>query len=207
MIRLLITDDHEALRDALKLLFKNDDAIELVGTASDGKELMEILQIKRPHVLVTDISMPRMNGVAVCKKALEIIPHIKVIAFSMFEDQQAIKDMIDAGAHGYVLKRKSLHEVRNAVIAVSKGERYFDASIDEHSILNNEKANTKTILSHTEREILKLIAQGKSSSDIATERFTAVSTVIKHRKNMIHKLKLEGKGELLRYAMQQFGHY
>jgi len=202
-----MTDDHEALRDAIKLLFKDDEEITVVGTASDGKELMEMLELKNPDVVLTDISMPRMNGVEVCAKVLAAKPHVKVVAFSMFEDQQAIQDMLNAGARGYVLKRKSLKEVRKAIIAVARGDRYFDASINEDSIQDSEKAKIKTVLSVTEYEILKCIAQGKSSSEIANERHTAVSTVIKHRKNMIHKLKLDGKGELLRYALQQFGHY
>lgn len=207
MIRLLMADDHESLSEGLNLLFKDDTHIRVVGTAHDGKELLEMLPSLKPDVVLTDISMPRMNGVQVCKEVLALQPDCKVVAFSMFENEDAIIDMIEAGAHGYLFKRKSLQEVRKAIIAVMKGDRYFDAAIDAHEISSDDKAKGQTLLSPSEREILKLIAQGNSSSEIAAVRHTAVSTIIKHRKNMIQKLGLEGKGELLRFAMQQFGHY
>lgn len=207
MIKLFIAEDHQSLLDALLLLFKNDDTIEVIGHAKDGKELLEILKHNTPDVLLTDISMPRMNGVELCKAVLNKHTEVKIVAFSMFENEEAIKDMLDAGAMAYVLKQKSLDEVRKAILKVYEGERYFDSSIDLSQINNDEKSKEKTILSPSEREILKLIAQGKNSSEIAEIRCSAVSTVIKHRKNIIHKLGLDGKGELLRYAMQRYSHY
>tara|TARA_R110002012_G_scaffold270446_2_gene454856 strand:+ start:590 stop:1216 length:627 start_codon:yes stop_codon:yes gene_type:complete len=207
MIRLLIAEDHQSLIDGLILLFKEHEEIEVIGTAKDGKELLEKLEFKKPDVLLTDISMPRMNGVELCKKALKIRPTLKVIAFSMFNNEDAIRDMIKAGAHGYILKTSSLEEVKTAVIKASRGQRYFDASININEIENNEISNNKTILSPSETKILKLIAQGKTSSEIAEIRFTAVSTIIKHRKNIIQKLGLQGKGELLRYALQKHQYY
>jgi two-component system response regulator NreC len=207
MINLIIAEDHESLSDGLALLLKYDEEIKIIATAKDGKELLEVLGHKHADVLLTDVSMPRMNGIELCKKVLQSYPQIKVIAFSMFENEEAVKDMINAGAKGYILKRRSLDEVRKAIVTVYRGDRYFDPSIDLNSIENSEKAKTKTLLSPSERAILKLIAQGKSSSEIAAERFTAVSTIAKHRKNMIHKLGLEGKGELMRYALTQYKYY
>lgn len=207
MIRLLIAEDHQSLIDGLLLLFNNDQDIEVVGTAKDGKELLEKLKYKKPDILLTDISMPRMNGVELCKKALSVQPDMKVIAFSMFNDEEAIREMIKAGAYGYILKTSSLQEVKTAIIKASKGQRYFDASINLQEIERSETSNNNTILSPSESKILKLIAQGKTSSEIAEIRFTAVSTIIKHRKNIIQKLGLQGKGELLRYALQKHQHY
>lgn len=207
MIKLIIAEDHESLIDGLKLLFKYDEEINVIGTAKDGKELLEILNLKIADVVLSDVNMPRMDGVTLCTKIGESYPNTKVIAFSMFENEDAIRDMVKAGASGYVLKRRALNEVRKAIIKVAAGKRYFDPSIDIESIEKSEKSKAKTILSPSEREILKLIAQGKSSSEIAAERFTAVSTVSKHRKNMIQKLDLHGKGELMRYALNLFKHY
>lgn len=207
MINLIIAEDHESLMDGLELLFQFDKEIKVIGKAKDGKELLELLIHKKPDVLLTDVSMPRMNGVELCDKVIKNYPDLKVIAFSMFENEEAIKDMIKAGAQGYILKRRSLEEVRKAIISVHSGERYFDPSIDLLSIENSEKSKAKTILSPSEREILKLIAQGKSSSEIAAERFNAVSTIAKHRKNMIQKLGLQGKGELMRYALTKYKYY
>jgi two-component system response regulator NreC len=207
MINLVIAEDHESLLDGLQLLFQYDEEIKIIAVAKDGKELLEILIHKTPDVLLTDISMPRMNGIILCEKVISKYPELKVIAFSMFENEEAINDMINAGAKGYILKRRPLIEVRKAILAVANGDRYFDPSIDINSIENSEKATNKTNLSPSEREILKLIAQGKSSSEIAAERFTAVSTIAKHRKNMIQKLGLQGKGELMRYALGQYKYY
>ncbi len=207
MIRLLIAEDHQSLIDGLLLLFKNDKEIEVIGTARDGKELLEKLNFKKTDVLLTDISMPRMNGVELCKKALEIQPSLNVVAFSMYNNEEAVKEMIEAGVYGYILKTSSLSEVRTAILKVHQGQRYFDSSINIEEIEKDEKSIKKTILSPSEKEILRHIAQGKTSSEIAHIRFTAVSTIIKHRKNIIQKLSLEGKGELLRYALQKHQHY
>ena len=206
MIQLIIVEDHESLIDGLKLLFTNDPEIEVVATAHDGVELVKLLDYKQAHVILTDISMPRMNGVEVCKKVKEIDPHTKVIAFTMFDDDQAVRDMIDAGAAGYILKIRPLSVVREAILAVMQGNKYMDSAI---TIVPTSKKSydADELLSNTEREILKLIAAGNQSSEIAEIRHCAVGTIHKHRKNMIQKLGLHGKGELLRYALQKHEHY
>jgi len=206
MIRLIIVEDHASLIDGLQLLFQNDPEIEVVATAMDGVELIEIIKHQKSHVILTDISMPKMNGVEVCKKVKEIDHHIKVVAFTMFDDNQAVSDMIAAGADGYLLKIRPLSMVREAIIAVMNGEKYMDSAI---TILTPKQvaSSDDDILSSTEREILKLIAAGNQSSQIAEIRHCAVGTVHKHRKNMIQKLGLQGKGELLRYALQKHNHY
>lgn len=206
MIQLIIVEDHASLIDGLQLLFQNDPEIEVVATAMDGIELIKIMEHQKAHVVLTDISMPRMNGVEVCKKVKEMDHHTKVIAFTMFDDNQAVSDMIAAGADGYLLKIRPLSTVRDAIIAVMSGKSYMDSAI---TILSPKQVmdNDDNILSTTEREILKLIAAGHQSSQIADIRHCAVGTVHKHRKNMIQKLGLHGKGELLRYALQKYNHY
>jgi two-component system response regulator NreC len=130
MIDLIIAEDRESLADGLALLFKHDEEIKIIATAKDGKELLEVLGHQHADVLLTDVSIPRINGIELCKKVLQSYPQIKVIAFSMFENEEAVKDMIHAGAKGYILKRRSLDEVRKAIITVYRGDRYFDPSID-----------------------------------------------------------------------------
>ncbi|WP_194850620.1 response regulator [Nonlabens antarcticus] len=206
MIQLIIVEDHVSLIDGLKLLFEKDTDIEVIDTALDGIELMSILEYRNPNVILTDISMPRMNGIELCKRVKEKNPKIKVVAFTMFDDASAVKEMMNAGVDGYVLKIRSLSTVREAILSVSRGNAYIDPSITVNP--NSEIPNGDTdILSRSEREILKLMAAGNRSSDIAEIRHTAVSTIHKHRKNMIQKLGLEGKGELLRFALQQHPHY
>jgi len=204
MITVAIAEDHQALVDGINLLLKYEEDITIVGTANDGEELLNIVRRKQPKVVLTDIKMPKIDGILATKKIKEEFPHIKVIAFSMFDQEEAITQMIEAGVSGYLLKNSPLEEVINAIKNVSKGETYFDSSIDKTLLdPNATKAKKRSLLSRSEREILKLIGQGKTSSEIAATRFTAVSTVEKHRKNMIHKLGLSGKGELLRYAIEK----
>lgn len=206
-IRIILAEDHQSLLDAFTESFKNDDQIEVVGASTDPHEILELIVSKNPAVLLSDLSMPKMNGVDLCKRAKSLDKSLRVVFFSMYEDDQAVKDVIDAGCDGYIFKSNSFDEVRKAILEVSNGKRYFDAGIDLQRIKEIEKSTAKPRLSKSEREILKLIAQGKSSSEIADFRFTAVSTVQKHRKNILRKLNLTGKGELLRYALTKYGHY
>lgn len=205
MITVVIGEDHQAVIDGMILLLKYDETINVVGTANDGEALLALALQKRPDVVITDIRMPKMDGIAVTKSLKKQLPKTKVIAFSMFDQDDAFLQMREAGATGYILKTSPLDEVRNAVISVNSGKEYYDSGIDERLYDNAfaKAKTTKSVFSKSEREILKLIAQNKTSSEIAEIRFTAVSTVEKHRKNMIRKLNLSGKGELLRYAIER----
>ncbi len=204
MITVAIAEDHQSLVDGINLLLQYEEEFSIVGTANDGEALLGIVRLKQPKVVLTDIKMPKMDGITATRIIKKEFPHIKVIAFSMFDQEEAVRQMVEAGASGYLLKNSPLEEVLKAMETVSKGENYFDSNIDLGEILqeNNSKAK-KGPLSKSEREILVLIGQGKTTSEIADIRFTAVSTVEKHRKNMIRKLGLSGKGELLRYALEK----
>jgi two-component system nitrate/nitrite response regulator NarL len=154
-------------------------------------------------VVLTDIRMPKIDGITATKMIKKEFPDTKVIAFTMFDQAEAIKQMMAAGASGYILKNSALEDVKTAVEKVVSGENYFDPEIDL-SILEGEENHTgKSMLSKSEKEILRLIGRGKTSSEIANIRFTSVSTVEKHRKNMMRKIGLQGKGELLRYAIER----
>ncbi len=204
MITVAIAEDHQSLVDGIQLLLKYEEDIEVVGHANDGERLLEIVDHKRPKVVLMDIKMPKIDGISATKLLKKKHPEIKVIAFSMFDQEDAVAQMIAAGASGYLLKNSPLDEVLHAIRTVVTGETFFDQNIDP-AFLNPESNTTKAknLLSKSERDILKLIGQGKSSSEIGAIRFTAVSTVEKHRKNMISKLGLKGKGELLRYALEK----
>ena len=204
MITVAIAEDHQSLVDGINLLLEYEEDISVIGTANDGEELLEIVRKKQPKLVLTDIKMPKMDGITATKIIKKEFPHIKVIAFSMFDQEGAVKQMIAAGVSGYLLKNSPLEEVLKALRNVSQGLTYFDASIDLGAMLQDSKKTSKRpLLSKSEREILVLIGEGKPTSEIAEMRFTAVSTVEKHRKNMIRKLGLSGKGELLRYALEK----
>ncbi len=203
MIRLAIAEDHQSLIDGIKLLLEYEDGISIVGTANDGTTLLEIVERKQPNVVLTDIRMPKMDGIAATKQIKKKYPDINVLAFTMFEQIEAIQQMMQAGASGYILKNSSLKEVYNAILTVSKGGTYLDANINTNVLSSKSDIKTKGVLTKRQIEILELIAQGKTSREIADLLFIGVHTVDTHRKNMVRILGLQGKGELLRYALEK----
>jgi len=204
MITVAVAEDHQSLVDGINLLLKYEEDISIIGMANDGEELLDVVRRKKPQVVLTDIKMPKIDGIAATKLIKKEFPEIKIIAFSMFDQEEAVRQMIGAGASGYLLKNSPLEDVLKAIREVANGNTFYDSSIDVSFL--KEDTNTapkKTLLSKSEREILTLVGEGKASSEIAAVRFTSVSTVEKHRKNMIRKLGLSGKGELLRYALEK----
>ena len=202
MIRLAIAEDHQSLIDGIKLLLEYEDDIDIVGTANDGEALLELVRLKQPNVVITDIRMPKMDGITATKEIKKELPHTKILGFTMFDQKDAIQQMLEAGASGYLLKNSPLEEVLKAVRSVYNGNTYFDANIEIEKE-NNTNKKSKGILTKRQVEILGLIAQGKTSREIADELFIGVHTVDTHRKNMIRILGLHGKGELMRYALEK----
>ncbi|MEN8815373.1 MAG: response regulator transcription factor [Nonlabens sp.] len=206
MITVAIAEDHISLSDGLKLFLEQDPDIKILFAVCNGLEMLKRLENTTPDVILTDISMPEMNGIDLCKAIKTLRPHTKLIALSMFDNMGAIEDMINAGANGYVLKSSPLIELRQAIRDVCEGKNYFDEHLEKKVQEIYNRKTKKNILSRSERVILKSISQGMTSQQIAEERGTAVSTVNKHRKNMIQKLGLSGKGELYQYSLKQHGH-
>lgn len=200
MIRIAFAEDHNALVEGIELFLEYEEDIQMVGTAGNGKELLQIVKNKRPHVVITDIRMPIMDGIAASREIKKRYPETKVIAFTMFEQDEAILEMLDAGAKGYLLKNSSLKELLNAIRCVADGKTFYDANI---ILPNLQKPDKKSILTKRQKEILKLISQGKTSQEIGDLLFIEKTTVETHRKNMIRTLGLKGSGELLRYALDK----
>jgi len=200
MITVAIAEDHQALIDGIKSYIKYEEDIKIIGQANNGEELLKLVRLKQPKVVLCDIRMPKLDGIEATKTILEELPYTKVIAFTMFDQEEAVQQMLAAGAHGYILKNSSLEVVLEAIREVASGKTYYDKKIHQP---NAEKNSTKSVLSSREREILQLIAKGRTSHQIANELFIGKSTVDTHRKNMIRKLGLSGAGELLRYAVEK----
>ncbi|RZJ59921.1 MAG: response regulator transcription factor [Flavobacterium sp.] len=200
MIKLVIAEDHQSLIDGIKLFMEYEDDIKVVGEANDGERLLEIVRAKRPDILITDIRMPKMDGITAAKQIKKEFPECKVIAFSMFEQDEAVAQMAAAGASGYIMKNSSLKVVLSAVRAVMNGETFFDSTLKERTAKN---IDSDVPLSKREKEIVKLIGEGKTSQEIADLLFIGKTTVDTHRKNILRKLSLHGKSELLRYSMEK----
>jgi len=201
MIRLVIAEDHIALIDGIKVFFEYEEDIEFLGFAGNGRELMDLVERKRPNLVITDIRMPVMDGIQATKNILKQHPEIKVIAFTMFDQDNAVQQMLDAGARGYILKNASLKDLLFAIRKVHVGEVYYDPNINVESKENSAKR--KSVLTKRQQEILKLVGLGKTNQEIADALFIGKTTVETHRKNMIKKLNLQGAGELLRYALDR----
>ncbi len=203
MIRIAIAEDHQSLIDGMKLLLKHEENISIVGTANDGADLVKLVRLKRPDVVITDIRMPKMDGIQATQIIKKEFPEIKVLAFTMFDQDEAVNQMINAGATGYILKNTPLKEVLEAIVSLADGKAYYDANITVSSFDVSKKKSEKGMLTRRQKEILKLIAQGKTSREIGDELFIGLHTVDTHRKNMTRILGLKGKGELLRYALEK----
>ncbi|MFL9837511.1 response regulator transcription factor [Flavobacterium sp. ST-75] len=200
MIRLAIAEDHQSLIDGIRIFLEYEDDIKVVGEANDGERLLEIVRSKKPDIVLTDIRMPKTDGIAATKEIKKEFPNCKVIAFSMFEQEEAVSQMTQAGVDGYIMKNSSLKVVLAAIRAVMKGETFFDDSI---KAATPKKDEGDVPLSKREKEIVNLVGQGKTSQEIADLLFIGKTTVDTHRKNILKKLSLHGKSELLRYSMER----
>lgn len=209
MITIAMAEDHQMLIDGVKSFFEYDDTIKIIGTVNNGDELVKLVSLKQPKIVITDIRMPIMDGIQATKIIKKKFPHIKVLAMTMFDQPEAIKQMLDAGATGYILKNSGIKMLTEAIETLAKGEPYFDSNVAFNFMNNYMESNVtigkseKVILSNREKEILNLIANGKTSKEIAEALFIAKTTVDTHRKNMIRKLNLSSGNELVKYAIDK----
>lgn len=199
MITLIIAEDHQALIDGMKSFLKNENDIEIIGHANDGFALIDIVRQLKPNVVITDIRMPKCDGIMATRTIKSELPDTKIIAFSMFDHDDAISQMKEAGASGYIMKNSSLQTVLEAIRAVNQGYSYFVNDTENEY----DASKTELFFSVREKEILQLIADGKSSQEIADLLFIEKSTVDSHRKNMSKKIKVIGKTDLTKFALER----
>ncbi len=209
MITIVMAEDHQMLIDGVKSFFEYNDEINIIGTVNNGEELVKLVSLKQPKLVITDIRMPIMDGIQATQKIKKQFPHIHILAMTMFDQPDAIKQMLDAGATGYILKNSGIKMLSKAIDTVAKGETFFDPNVAFNFMNNYIDENVtigkseKVVLSNREKEILHLIANGKTSKEIAENLFIAKTTVDTHRKNMIRKLKLTSGNELVKYAIDK----
>lgn len=199
MIKVTIAEDHQALIDGIKLSLEYETDITVINEANDGEMLVDLVRKKQPDVIITDIRMPKCDGISATKIIKKEFPNIKIIAFSMFDQDEAVEQMKIAGASGYIMKNSSLKILIEAIRIVYNGGYFFDNSISGKDIASNEEI----ILSSREKEILQLIGQGHTSQEIADSLFIGKRTVDTHRKNIIKKINIHGKTDLIRFAVER----
>jgi len=205
-IDIAIIDDHTLFREGLKLLLQNFPFIDTITEAPSGEIFLEQIEHSCPHVALMDIDMPGLNGMETTAKALKQHPNLKVIALSMFGEQQYYYKMIEAGARGFLLKNSQVGNVREAILSVAGGSSYFSEELLYNILKNIKKAsflNTpQQLLSQREQEILTLICQGLSNSEIAIELCLSKRTIDKHRENILSKTNSKNTASLVMFAIK-----
>jgi DNA-binding NarL/FixJ family response regulator len=207
-IRVLIADDHPIVRKGLRLSVEEDAGLKVVGEASDGQAALDMIKKLRPQVAVLDIDMPKLDGLAVARELARQKLETKIIFLTFHADEDLFRNAMELGSKGYILKDSASQEIVAGVRAVASGRPYISSAITE-KLLHPQKPpavqdGITANLTPTERRIMRLIAEGKTSKEIGAELSIHYRTVENHRTNICRKLNLEGEGAnaLLRFALQ-----
>jgi DNA-binding NarL/FixJ family response regulator len=208
-IRVLIADDHRLFRDGLRNLLTNQSGLEVVGEATDGPRAVLAVRRLKPDVVLMDIAMPELNGIEATRKILSDHSDVRVIILSMYSDRRFVIEALRAGAVGYVLKDCAIDEVVSAIRTATRNQHYLsrtiaDSVIKDYIALIADRPDTAfSILSVREREVLQLLAEGKTTKEIAADLRTSIKTIETHRKNIMDKLDIRSVAELTKYAIRE----
>jgi len=209
-VRVLLVDDHAVVRAGLRMLLSADPELLIVGEAENGAQGMRLARDLAPDVVLMDISMPDMNGIEATRRIKELCPDVAVLALTMHEDDQYFFEMLAAGASGYVPKRAAPNDLIAAIHAVRSGGVFLFPSVARllvtdyrQRIEHGGSAGAFDVLTEREREVLVLIAQGLSNQEIADKLVISIKTVNRHRENIMAKLNLHSRVELVRYAIEK----
>jgi DNA-binding NarL/FixJ family response regulator len=200
-----LADDHVMVRQGIRRIIEENPDLEVVAEASDGVELFEILRNTTVHLIIADITMPNISGIEATKRIKSLYPKMKVLILTMHKGKELLEHAVAAGADGYLLKEDAPKELINAIAAVQRGETYMSPLVvpylKELFVRSHRPAARSEILTARETEILKLIAEGKSSKEIAGILCLSIRTVDNHRANIMKKLNVNKNIDLVRYAL------
>jgi two-component system response regulator NreC len=204
MIRILLADDHSLVRHGFRMILSAQPDMEIAGEAGNGNEAVELAQKLKPDVIVMDVAMPELNGIEATRRIVELSPRTRVLALSMHKDAVYVREILRAGARGYLLKDSADADLLAAVRAVAKGEGYLSPGVSDAVLSDYRRHVTDPLdlLTSREREVLQLIAEGKTNKEIATSLNLSVYTVEAHRGRLMEKLNLHSTGELVRFAVR-----
>ena len=210
-LRILLADDHEIVRRGLCALLQKHEGWEICGEASDGREAIEMAKQLKPDVIILDIGMPYLNGLDATRQLLQHDPHFKIIVLTITDADQVIREALDAGARGFVLKSDAARDLVSAVEALQSKRMFFTPRVNDlvlrgfldkgHALSRNEPPNLP-ILTTREREVTQLLAEGKSSKEVASLLNLSTKTVETHRSNIMRKLGLHSIRDLVVYAIK-----
>lgn len=204
MIRILLADDHALVRHGFRMILAAQPDMEIAGEAGNGREAVELAQKLKPDVVVMDVAMPELNGIEATRRLIELAPRARVLALSMHKDAVYVREILRAGARGYLLKDSADADLIAAVRAIAKGEGYLSPGVSDAVLSDYRRHVTDPLdlLTSREREVLQLIAEGKTNKEIATLLNLSVYTVEAHRGRLMEKLNLHSTGELVRFAVR-----
>src|SRR5271169_752958 len=209
-IRILLADDHVVMRRGIRALLERRPEFQVVAEAGDGREAVQLTETYSPHVVVADIAMPNLNGIEAARQITQRWPQTAIVILSMHSDESYVLRALKAGARGYLLKDSAEADLIKAVHAVAGGKSFFSPAVSKillddyvRKLKRSGTEDAYDLLTPREREILQLIAEGKSNKDVANLLNLSVYTVETHRSNIMEKLHLRGVPELILYAVRK----
>ena len=208
-ITIVIADDHPIFRSGVRQAIEKDSSLRIIGEAGDGKEALRIIQERSPHVAVLDIRMPLMTGLSVAKELFRSQSNVLVVHLTMYDEEEWFETAMDAGVKGYVLKDCASSDIVQAIHAVVEGKYYISAQLSNKGVHRKEETTQPgkvnphiDELTERERDLLRMIGDGKSSKEIGDALFISPRTVDNHRTNIARKLGLQGSFSLLKFALE-----
>jgi two-component system, NarL family, response regulator NreC len=209
-IRVFLVDDHTVVRQGLRRILESDEEIEIIGEAGDGRSAVDLVQRMRPHVVVMDVALPELNGIEATRQIMKRIEGVRVLVLSMHGDDVYVRQALKAGARGYLLKDSEDLDLIKAVKAVRQGGSFFSPPVSRVVLsgylgdkADGETDDTVSRLTDREREVLQLIAEGKTNKEVAHSLAVSINTVETHRKHIMEKLDLHNTAELVRFAIRK----
>jgi len=209
--RLLLVDDHAVVRSGLRMLLENERDVEIIGEASSAAEAIEAATRLQPNVILMDIGLPDLSGIDATREIKKRLPEVAIVALTIHEDEEYFFKMLEAGATGYVPKRAAPEELLTAIRAAATGQVYLYPSLAKLLVRdflnggrpNSEEAQSSSNLTDREHEILTYLAEGANNEEIAKSLVISPKTVARHRENIMRKLNLHSRAELVRYAIRK----
>ena len=209
-IRIVLADDHTVMRSGLRLLLERQPNLEVVGEASDGKQAVEIAAAEKPDVVIMDIAMPHLNGVEAARQIAQRNPQTAIAILSMHSDESSVIRSLKAGARAYLLKDSAEADLIEAIRAITEGKSFFSPAVRRilkedymHQLAEMGAEDTYELLTTREREVLQLVAEGKSNKEVANILNLSLYTVETHRTHILQKLNLHSVPELILYAVRK----
>ena len=208
VLRILVADDHEIVRRGMCALLKDHAGWEVCGEARDGREAVEKANQLKPEIVILDFAMPNLNGLEATRQILHHLPGSQVLVLTMYESEQVVHEVLEAGARGYVLKSDAGRDLISAVEALQQKKTFFTSKVAEMVLDAFKRKQAETsgrmpeVLTPREREIVQLLAEGRSSKEVATILNLSTKTAETHRSNLMRKLRFHSVSELVLYAVR-----